>query len=175
MTVLLQRYYSQRFPNGTSANQIRASNEPIRSAWEYQFGNLPKKFQNCRESNFIEDRRRLNWRNFLIGFNLRIFVNIYAAKYILLISTNLKTCLNLFEPMRWERKFSNFQHSLWLPFSKDSIQHRLLIGRNGNVGWCRREAQLFEQPIAELHFLHLNFHWFIPSFSLDDQWEGRTW
>ena len=155
--VLLAKVSKWHF--GQSNQSCEWANE--KAASKYHLGNLPKKFQNCRESNFIENCRRLNWRNFLFDFNLRIFVSIYAVKYILLISTNLKPCLNLFEPMRWERKFSNFQHLLLLPFSKDSIQHRLLIGRNENVGWCRREVQLFEQPIAERHFLHLNFDWFI--------------
>ena len=162
MTVLLQRYYSQRFPSGTSANQIRAANEPMR-----------KQRQNITWETFLRNSKTAGSptlskivvactdETFYLVFNLRIFVIIYAEKYILLISTNLKPCLNLFEPMRWERKFSNFQHLLLLPFSKDSIQHRLLIGRNENVGWCRREVQLFEQPIAERHFLHLNFDWFI--------------
>ena len=86
-----------------------------------------------------------------------------------------KPCLNLFQPMHWERKSSSFQHSLLSPSSKDSIQHRHRIVRSENVGWCRREAQLFEQPIAELHFLHLNFDWFIPldsDISLDGQWKA---
>ena len=62
--VLLAKVSKWHF--GQSNQSCEWANE--KAASKYHLGNLPKKFQNCRESNFIENRRRLYRRNFLLGF-----------------------------------------------------------------------------------------------------------